>query len=485
MTSELILSSIALFITLAIILCYRFNKINAIESYILGFCTQGFYIEYIGPTISTLLLLTMYLAFEDIFLIIKNQFRFRIKLSNLLLISLPIASFLLCYSYFIFNDDIFQNKLDASYAMYFIKYYLKNYLIFFAIGWRVSRDLHKYDIARFFVFLERMAIASCLIAILQLFFHAIFGYNSPVIPTSHGDKGYLLDLIVGLKSYSYTFNNIPLTRPNAFFFEPKELAGFIALIIPYILYKKKYIKALFALFVGVLTSSSTFYIVLLIATINFALLNRIKYLRTIVLMNIFILIAFAFIITNSAEQLLDKYGTYSDKLIYKLLLERSVTRLDTSMGMVLQDKRKDFFGIPLQRDLELPVVNFMRDNPIVFLLGYGPGNARSVPNDYFLGTPSYEQRVEGKHLGHMNMGWLYYVSEMGIFCFIIYFVFLTKLNINGNSLKYYAFIVSSLFVYRVDVLLVIIYVILSDKKCTLNTSFAVGNAKALSIPINS
>jgi hypothetical protein len=479
MTSEIILSSTALFITLTIISCYNLHKINAIESFILGFCSQAFYIEYIGPTISTLLLLAMYFAFDDILLIVKNHFSFRIKLSHLLLISLPIASFLICFNYYIFDDCIFQNKLDASYAKYFITYYLKNYLIFFVIGWRVSRELSKYDFDRCLDFLERIAIASCFIAIFQLIFHAFFGYTSPVIPTSQGGKGYILDLIIGLKSYSYTLNDIPLTRPNAFFFEPKELAGFLAIMIPYILHRKNYHKALFAVFVGVLTISSTFYIVLIIAAINFVLLNHFRYLRTIILMNIFILISFAFIISNTAELILDNYGTYSDKLIYKLLLERSVTRLDTSRGMVLQDDRKDFYGIPLQRDLELPVVNFMRDYPVVFFLGYGPGNARLVPNEYFLGTPSYEQRVEGKHLGHMNMGWLYYVSEMGILFFVVYFMVITKLNLSGIKLKYYAYIVSSLFVYRVDILLVILYVIVSNTKSYPKTSFAISDSKAL------
>jgi hypothetical protein len=457
MASDFIFTIIAIIISAIILVQYELGYLSELQALLIGYVTQAYYIAFIGQTISTLFIVFIYLILIAFVRNLLTGTRLFISKSSLALLLLPIFSIVLCYWYYNLHDDILETSQGNPLLVNFSIYYVKFYLFLAGIAWIASRDKEYGTLDKMLTFASKLSIYSCWVALFQLFIHMSVGYKTELIPTKHGGNGYILDLILGLKPYHFEYNNLQLTRVNAFFYEPKELAGFLALMLPYFLFNKRYFHSFLLILVGILTYSSTFYVGVLVSFIIFVLLRNITSIRLNVVSSIVALLVVVLLSLNLSDYFIDSLAANKDTIVYKLIAERFLNRLDFTSGTVLAEERKDFFGIPLQADLELPVVNFMRDNISVFLIGHGLGNATLVPNEYFAGTIAYEMRLTGEHKGHMNMGWLYYISQMGILFFICYFMLMTNVSFNSFGNKYYAFAICLLFICRIDILLVIMY----------------------------
>ncbi len=444
------ISIITIIFVIIILFLYYTKKITIVECIIWGFSTQSYYITFIGPTISAFYIISCILAIDSLFIIFKTQKR--VSLRVIYLLGLPLISSIIAIIYFAFSEDTYYYIVTSKTAFYLrpFYFYFKQFFPIFLLGYRVAKEYQTYFLEKVFQSITNVIYVSCWIIIAQFLINFFFNNVD-------------LNEIVGMKKRaSMDYNGFVFYRPQAFFFEPKNFAAFISISIPIFLKERKRMMVFILIIIATLSLSQTFIAILIGGGFCFLDVKNKYSLR----INIIISITSFFILTElislSKDFIIDNYANNEEKLVYNIIMGRSVERyskLDDTNG------NETLFGMPLQKDLELPVVNFLKDNPIAFFLGFGPANTMFFPPKYFEGQWGYENRLENLGAVHMNMRWIFYTVEFGFFIFLFYLTILTNLKISNIFYKqYYSYLWIALFFNEIDILIIIMYVILYYEK---------------------
>jgi len=438
---DFVLSSIALVLSIIIFLLWYKHEITLIEGLLISTCLSYYKISFLGPTINVLFLFQI---FVSACLVISKKVKFS-KFSSILFI-LTIFSFLIYYIllpffYKYFNGlniiDIFINQI-----IYVIKYLFP---ILVCISYI---QISKYEtIEVFYKSLNKVAIASAAIAIFQLLLF---------ITITNNFVRELFGLIDGNK-YQYSLFGIDLVRIQAFCYEPKGLSVILGLSFPLLIIYKRFFQALFVFIVGVLTVSQTFFIVLLAAVFLFLLYKYKNAIRFNVVMAI-LMFFFMFNLISSFINLFQDINHNS--LIYKVVLDRALQRFDIT---IIDNNNNDLFGLPLQRDLELPAINFFRDHNLMILSGFGTGNYKFIPSQYFVSDWNEDMLAKGTFKGHFDMGWIFFVSEFGILFSLLLFYLITNVNSNKFNNYYFSFLLVVFFFHRIDIILFSFFSLMNKK----------------------
>jgi len=443
--TEYFISFLCIIISICILILYISKKINIVECIIYAFVTQAYSIAQIGPTITTFYLVQTIIAFLELCYLFKNRDNFKIKKIFILLFLLPIISYLFCFVDFFFKIRNHFYILGSPKSLFLTGpfFYIKTYIPFFLLISRLSREIRFCKFSFFFEILHKVALLSCIVGIFQYVLN---------LSTSNID----LKAIFGLKA-AYQSDSLEKIRISAFFQEPKHFSAFLALVIPYCGYKKKYLNVALFLLIGILTISQTFYICLICFFISFFLFKKIQNVRLVIVYSLSILLFLTSLISLLKNDLIKNVYKYQDSFIYALIIERAINRYDIDDV----SENNELLGLPLQVDLERPVVNFLKDNGYLFIMGYGPGNGKFIPPNYFESNKMnyrYYKQLEENAPVHMNMRWIYVMAEFGVIFFCIFFWRLTSVKFYDNfSTHYYAYFWLIFFFNEIDILLIIFY----------------------------
>ncbi|HVI44787.1 MAG TPA: hypothetical protein VM802_07950 [Chitinophaga sp.] len=423
-------------------LYYR-KRIAAVDCVLYAFATEAYTAITLGPTFTATLFISVFFLLDEL----HQLFTGHVYISKpyLLLLVIPAVSSLVVFCIVQLFKDPFYYPPGKQPDFYFrpAYFYIKTYLPWFAVGAKIVKDASTYSFEQFGNTIRRITGFSFVIAMLQLFSQLVL-------------KNVELGELLGLQSrYLILMPEESFgMRIQALFSEPKTYAAFLALAIPILLKKKDYWYVALAFIMGVLTVSQTFWINLLSAGLVFFVFPNILSVRLKVLSVLGMIVAIFISIAATKQFFMEKYNANKHNIVYQLVLKRSVYRYDKSVWQ----KDNEVLGIPLQRDLELPVVEFLRDEPYLLLSGYGPGNSTFIPAHYFWGQASYKYRLAGVGANNLNMRWLFILAEFGLLSLICFFVVMTrtKQDISPFQRKYFAFVWVCFFFSQIDLFMIII-----------------------------
>lgn len=431
------------FIVAAVLLYFYYRrKINIIEVLIYAIATEAYTAIVIGPTFNATFFISIFFLLEYIYIVLMRSIA--IKLKYLILLLLPLISSIAVFFLVIFYEDCFYYPGDNKLAFYLrpVYFYLKTLLPLFAIGGKIVMDRNELSFDNFFATIKNVAKISCIIAVVQIAAELIFNSN---------DLGEFLGMQRRyLDQYA---NEVFSLRVQALFAEPKHFSAFMVLSLPVLLKDKEYKWACVAFIMGILSISQTFWINLLCASVVFFLLYKIQNVRLKIVTTLTIIVAIFLTIASFKEFFFNAYLDNPDSFLSKLIVERAVTRYD------IQDVGRNnvILGLPLQQDLEIPVVNFFADNNHLLISGYGAGNSTFIPPDYFYGQIMYQNRLAGIGGNTLTMRWFYIIAEFGILSFILYFIILTARSkfVTSFQNNYLSFVWISFFFSQIDIVFII------------------------------
>lgn len=432
---------ITICISIFLIYLYQLNKIDELELVLYSFACQTFNVTFIGPTISPFFFISYYTFFLSIktFInkgprLLNNSYKYFIP---------PVLSGIGSLFYFLFGDSYYNisiSDLLLSILYFQVKFFLPLLSVLYFISKSYTFNINKIETTI-------LTIAKYSIVL------AIFQFLISILTRTD----YLIELVGAKSRYIYEFSGFQLVRIQALFLEPKNFAAFLGISLPLFLKYKKTVWFILSIICGGLTNGQTFYAVGLFAIIVYLFFFNINSLRIKILSGVLIIFLFFTAISILRYTISEFYLNNSDNYIVKMILGRGIDRFD------LSDEKIDkniLLGIPLQSDLELPMVLFFFDHPEVLLTGIGPANLIYISPEYWLGQWNYELILNRKLMGHhLNMRWLYYISMFGLIGFIFYFHILTKIGSQNSSIKnYYAFLWLAIFFIEIELLLLIYYV---------------------------
>ncbi|PWV48817.1 hypothetical protein [Chitinophaga sp. S165] len=418
------------------------NRITALEAILYAFATEAYTMLRVGPTFTATFFVSIAFMFEQLHLLIKGQIYVHRK--YLLLLILPaLSSFAIFLIVQLYKDPFYYppGKQTAFYLRP-VYFYVKTYLPLFAIGAKILQDKEQITFDFFSGVMKKIAKFSFVIAILQIFCQIILR-NETLGEILGLQRRYMIE------ASTFVFS----VRVQALFGEPKVFSAFLSLCIPLFMRDKEYRMAALAIVMGILTVSQTFWINMLSATLVFMLVSGIASTRLKIASTLGIIIGLFLIIAESKEYFIKLYAKNQNSTMYQLVFKRSVYRYDNEIWQ----KNNVILGMPLQRDMELPVVDFFKDQPYLLLSGYGAGNSTFIPAQYFFGQMNYENRLNGIGGHNLNMRWFYILAEFGIFSLFIFFFILTqtKPGILPFESSYFAFIWVCFFFSQIDLFLII------------------------------
>ncbi|NID11664.1 hypothetical protein [Fibrivirga algicola] len=275
----------------------------------------------------------------------------------------------------------------------------------------------------------------------------------------------LINELVGNKS-RYIFqlpNGLPIVRISALFSEPKSLAAFLGLALPILVNRRSYGKCLIVILAGILTLSQTFIIVCIVALISYCVYKTTKNTKSTVFIGILFVWGSLFAVATFKDNMVESSLKYTNSIAFALTLERALDRYQEAKTMTGEDSQLG--GIPLQQDLEWPVVKFLRDRPLTLLTGYGPGNSMFLQPKYFEEVYSFEQHKEGLLSNHMNMRWFFYTAEFGLPIFLLFIWILTSVPHHHQFTNFfYSFLWLCFFFNEIDLIIVIFYALFKRLK---------------------
>ncbi|SDH28137.1 hypothetical protein [Chitinophaga filiformis] len=418
------------------------NRITALEAILYAFATEAYTMLKVGPTFTATFFVSVAFLIEQIHLFIKGEIYVRRKF--LLLLILPALSSIVIFLIVQFYKDPFYYPPGKQAAFYLrpVYFYIKTYLPLFAIGAKILQDRAQISFDFFADVMKRIAKFSFVIALLQIFCQIVL-HNETLGEILGLQRRYMLE------ASTFIFS----IRVQALFGEPKVFSAFLSLCIPLFMRDKEYRMAALALLMGILTVSQTFWINMLSATLVFMAVSRISSTRLKIAGTLGIIIGLFLVISGSKDYFIKLYAKNQNSTMYQLVFKRSVYRYDNTIWQ----KNNVILGMPLQRDMELPVVDFFRDQPYLLLSGYGAGNSTFIPAQYFFGQMNYENRLNGIGGHNLNMRWFYIMAEFGIFSLIIFFMILTQTrpDIPIFQSSYLAFIWVCFFFSQIDLFLII------------------------------
>ncbi|NIG54438.1 hypothetical protein [Chitinophaga sp. Cy-1792] len=428
-----------LIIALTLLYLYYKKRINIIDMLLYAFATEAYTMIYIGPTFSSSFFIAMFIMADQLHQLLTGRLYIRNSYLWLLLLPLILQIMVMMITAFYKNPFEWQGS-GMSFYLRPLYFYIKTYLPMFAIGSKIVQDRHSLSFDAFCNTMMRIAVFSCWMGVIQLFVLVVL-------------KNQILGQLLGLQErYMYQQINGPLgIRIQALFAEPKVFSAFMSVTIPIFLYNRKYRYALWAFMMATITSSQTFWTNILSAGIVFLLLYRWPVVRLKILTSLGIIVGMFMMVAGMKDTLMKLYLKNRNQPVYQMLLERSVDRYDTKYWQ--QDNV--YLGIPLQRDMELPIVNFLQDNPYLLATGYGPGNSMFIPASYFDGNLRYENRFEGVGGHNLNMRWFYVLAEFGLIglIFIFWLVTRSRPGLPLFQKNYLVFIAVCFFFSQIDLFL--------------------------------
>src|SRR5215213_4160064 len=347
---DYIKSGICIIIVLFLVFQYLRRNSSAIELLFIAFALRYFSIPLIGPTIDVLYLFSLVIVALEFISFLSGKIK--LSRSKLMLFALPFLLFLFFLAVYIIQKNHYLGNLNP--IVWYIKTsanYIKVFLPYFMVAIVIKRYADQVNTHDVYKTVYKIANYSSLLALVQLVFFVIF-YN----------YGFLLQLIglTGGYNYEYSIGFVNLVRVQAFFYEPKSLAAFLGLAVPIAIHLKNKKRAILFVLVGFLTLSQTFIVILLAGFIAFVVLKKIQNVRASILWSIAIIIGLFFSVSSLKDYLLENYATKEETIAYTIFLDRALNRYSLDDP----DENRELFGIPLQPDIELPAVNFLRDNKI-------------------------------------------------------------------------------------------------------------------------
>ncbi|WP_343673085.1 hypothetical protein [Chitinophaga sp.] len=422
------------------------RRITAMETILFAFATEAYTMLIVGPTFTATFFVSVAFMLDQAHRLFTG--RMPIRREYLLLLILPALSSLIIFVLVQVYKDPFYYPPGKKSAFYFrpIYFYIKSFLPLFAVGARIVQEKEQLSFALFSATMKKIAKFSIAIAFLQILVQFVF-------------KSETLDEIVGLQrrylvEQSASFFSL---RVQALFAEPKVYSAFLSLAIPLFVNDREYRWAVLSLIMGVLTISQTFYINLLCAGICCIFLSGMSSVRLRILVSMSIIIGLFLGIAASSKYFIKLYAKNQTNTFYQLVFKRSVYRYDNEIWQ----KDNVVMGMPLQRDMELPVVDFFKDEPYLLLSGYGAGNSTFIPAQYFFGQVNYENRLNGIGGHNLNMRWFYILAEFGAFALICFFVVLTitRPQLPLFQKGYFAFVWVCFFFSQIDLFLIIVAIL--------------------------
>jgi hypothetical protein len=447
---EFFKQSMPLLIALVLLYLHYQRRINALETVLYAFATEAYTMLSVGPTFTATFFVSIAFMFDQAHRLFTN--RLEIQRKYLLLLLIPALSNVVIFLLIQIYKDPFYYPPGKQSAFYIrpIYFYFKTYLPLFAIAGKIVQEREELSFEGFAQTMKKIARFSFAIATLQII--AIYVFHSEQLGEVLGlQHRYLLEQSVS------TFS----LRVQALFAEPKVFSAFLALCIPLFMRDREYRWAALALLMGLLTVSQTFWIDLLCAVGIWFIFGRLQTARLKILSTMGLLIGMFMLVAASKEYFIKLYAKNQQNSMYQLVFKRSVYRYDNEIWQ----KDNIFLGMPLQRDMELPVVDFFRDEPYLLFSGYGAGNSTFIPAKYFLGQMNYEYRLNGVGGHNLNMRWFYIVAEFGIFSLFCFFVILTQTHVDIKRFEssYLAFVWVCFFFSQIDLFLIIVAMVCAYK----------------------
>lgn len=438
---EIFKETMPLLVAAWLLIAYQRRRINILDMLLYAFATEAYTVMMIGPTFNASFFVALYLTIDQGHQVLTG--RLHIRREYLLLLLFPLISQMLVMMIGQLYEDPFS--LSGTTPAYFFRpvyFYLKNYLPMFAIASRILQERDSISFEGMLRTMKKIALYSAGVGVLQLFVQVVL----------HND---ILGELLGLQQrYMLEQINGPLgVRIQAFFAEPKVFCAFISLTIPIFLRDRNYKSAIWVFLMAVQTSSQTFWINMLSAAIVFLLLRPVRLVRFKALASLGVIVCIFLSIAAAKDVLMQYYLKNRNQPLSRMLLERSVSRYDTQYWQ----PNNQILGIPLQRDMELPVVDFLKDHPYLLWTGYGPGNSTFIPGHYFSGQLRYMQQLEGVGGHNLNMRWFYILAEFGLFGLLLFFFLLTKADrqLPPFQRDYLVYVVVCFFFSQIDLFLLI------------------------------
>lgn len=418
------------------------GRITALEALLYAFSTEAYTMLRVGPTFTATFFVSVAFTVEQLHYLIKGQIF--INRRYLLLLVLPALSSLVIFLIVQLYKDPFYYPPGKQNDFYLrpIYFYIKTYLPLFAIGAKLLQDKEQLSFEYYADVMKKIAKFSFVIAALQIFCQLIL-------------RNETLGELIGLQ-HRYMVESSGSAfgmRVQALFGEPKVFSAFLSVSIPLFIRDKEYRLAALSILMGLLTVSQTFWINMLSASITFLVVGRLPSTRVKIAGTLGIIISLFLIINESKDYFIKLYAKNQNSAMYQLVFKRSVYRYDNEIWQ----KDNVVLGMPLQRDMELPVVDFFKDQPYLLLSGYGAGNSTFIPAQYFFGQMNYENRLNGVGGHNLNMRWFYILAEFGFFSLIIFFFILThtRKDIPVFQSSYFAFIWVCFFFSQIDLFLIV------------------------------
>ncbi|ASZ14198.1 hypothetical protein KTO58_02995 [Chitinophaga pendula] len=433
-------------IAIVLLVMYYRGRLSAMDTILYAFATEAYSMVMVGPTFTSTFFVGMGFFADQVHRLFTD--RLYIKRPYLLLLIVPALSSLMVFLIVQLYKDPFYYPQGKFYNFYLrpVYFYVKTYLPLFAIGAKIAEEIYAYSFEDFCTTVKRIARWSFIIATAQIISQFVFGSVE-------------LGEILGMQHryLQYQSRDIFNIRIQALFSEPKIYSAFLSLCIPLFLRDRNYKLAAVAFVMGVLTVSQTFWINLLAVGIVFLVIPRIRPVRLKIVSTMGIIILIFVGVAASKEYFFKQYAANQHNMMYQLVLKRSVYRYDTEIW----GKNNIILGMPLQRDLELPVVDFMKDEPYLLFSGYGPGNSTFIPAHYFFGQLNYELRLAGVGGNNLNMRWFFILVEFGGLALLVFFFVLTRTRAGLSSFhgKYFALVWVCFFFSQIDLFLIITAVI--------------------------
>jgi hypothetical protein len=442
---------ICLLLVACLTIAYLKNNRSIVNLLIVGFALRYFSLAAIaGPTIDILYTFALAIGVLELGGIISG--RSKVDRSMLLLFCLPFVGFLIYLLVYYSQSNLYLGAVNP--VAWFLKtsiFYIKGFLPYFLLGMAVKRQAPDINIEDTFRAILKVAKVSCYIAFAQFFIFIIFHNYQFVLQLAGLNGGY---------NYEYGAGGLYFVRVQGFFYEPKSLAAFLGMAIPvaFHLGKRRFVIMLLA--VGVLTVSQTFIVMLLVSFFTFIVLKHVRRVRSSAVLAALLTIGFFLTVSSAKDFILENYTSEEETIAYKMVFERVLQRYaENDMEM-----DKELWGIPLQPDLELPAVNFFRDNPIFVLTGFGTGNYNLIPRKYFTAQWNINALEKGTFKGHFDMGWIYLVAELGALIFLVFFFCFTDIPRHDFLGKYYSFLWLVFFFHRIDFLLIAFFCLARYKR---------------------
>jgi hypothetical protein len=435
--------SMPLLIAGTLLYLYYNRKIAVIDCLLYAFATEAYSMIMIGPTFTATFFIGMVFLADQLHQLARGEMT--IQRQYLLLLILPLLSSIAVFMVIQFYKDPFYYPGGRYYVFYTrpLYFYFKTYLPLFAIGSKIVQERASYSFEDFLTTVKKIAKISCVIAGIQIF--AEYTFNN-----------LDLDEILGLQRryLQEQSNDVFNLRVQALFSEPKIFSAFLSLAIPAFLRDRNYKMTVISLLACLLTVSQTCWINLLAGAMVFFVFKGVTSVRGKIVFTLAAIVGLFMAVASSREYFIKQYAENQQNAVYQLVFKRSSYRYNTE----LWGKNNIILGMPLQRDLELPVVDFLKDEPYLLLSGYGGGNSTFIPPKYFFGQLNYENHMAGLGGNNLNMRWFFILAEFGGIALLLYFLILMRTNKNITAFQnnYLAFVAVCFFFSQIDLILVMV-----------------------------